>query len=128
MLCIEQRDPLTNKRFWSVPGGAVEAGETPAEAAGREAFEETGYRCVPLADTETVTRYPFRWRGQMIDCTTHWFAGTLLAVSPAGQPDEPDVTAVMWIPHNNLPGLLAPYPSIRDTVLAVVDKAGVEGR
>lgn len=31
-------------RAWVPPGGKVEAGETPREAAGRELFEETGIR------------------------------------------------------------------------------------
>lgn len=34
---------------WAMPGGAVSVGETPAEAAVREAFEETGIRCEPTA-------------------------------------------------------------------------------
>ncbi|MBI1801631.1 MAG: NUDIX hydrolase N-terminal domain-containing protein [Chloroflexi bacterium] len=34
---------------WAMPGGAMAVGETPAEAAAREAFEETGMRCQPVA-------------------------------------------------------------------------------
>ena len=34
---------------WAMPGGALEVGETPAEGAVREALEETGVRCEPLA-------------------------------------------------------------------------------
>lgn len=30
--------------LWWIPGGAVEDGETPAQAARREVYEETGYR------------------------------------------------------------------------------------
>ncbi len=32
--------------YWEFPGGKVEPGETPAEAAVRECYEETGVECV----------------------------------------------------------------------------------
>lgn len=35
-------------RGWCVPGGHLEPGETPAQAAEREAFEEAGIRLAPL--------------------------------------------------------------------------------
>lgn len=34
---------------WAMPGGALTVGETPAEGAAREALEETGVRCEPMA-------------------------------------------------------------------------------
>lgn len=34
---------------WAMPGGALEVGETPAEGVVREALEETGVRCQPVA-------------------------------------------------------------------------------
>ena len=42
LLVRRAREPQRGR--WSVPGGKVEPGETPAEAAVREVFEETGAR------------------------------------------------------------------------------------
>ena len=38
-----------NNGQWAMPGGALEVGETPAEGVVREALEETGIRCRPVA-------------------------------------------------------------------------------
>jgi len=45
ILLIQRAD----NRKWAMPGGALMVGETPAEGAVREAFEETGVRCEPVA-------------------------------------------------------------------------------
>src|ERR1700687_5634676 len=37
-----ERGPLAGTRYWATPGGALEAGESFADAARRELFEETG--------------------------------------------------------------------------------------
>lgn len=44
MLLIRRAD----NQLWAMPGGALEAGETPAEGVQREVFEETGVRCEAL--------------------------------------------------------------------------------
>jgi ADP-ribose pyrophosphatase YjhB (NUDIX family) len=41
ILLIQRAD----NKMWAMPGGALEVGETPAQGALREAFEETGVRC-----------------------------------------------------------------------------------
>ncbi len=47
----EKGDILLQRRGdtgeWSLPGGAIEPGEEPADAVVREVFEETGLRIVP---------------------------------------------------------------------------------
>ena len=41
-LLLVQRGRAPSMGLWSVPGGRVEPGETPAQAAAREVREETG--------------------------------------------------------------------------------------
>jgi 8-oxo-dGTP pyrophosphatase MutT (NUDIX family) len=60
-------------RYWFTPGGGLDAGETTAEGAARELFEETGLR-VAAADLgepvhREVTEFPFdgRWYRQEQD-------------------------------------------------------------
>ena len=43
ILLLERRGG-TSEGFWYIPGGFVEFGEDPAEAAARETYEETGLR------------------------------------------------------------------------------------
>ena len=43
LLLIRRGNP-PGRGLWSLPGGRVEAGETPAAAAAREVLEETGLR------------------------------------------------------------------------------------
>jgi ADP-ribose pyrophosphatase YjhB (NUDIX family) len=38
-----------DNRLWNMPGGVLEVGETPAAGVVREALEETGVRCEPVA-------------------------------------------------------------------------------
>jgi len=45
IILIRQFRPAIRKVSIEVPCGAIDPGETPAEAAARELYEETGYRC-----------------------------------------------------------------------------------
>lgn len=54
------RGPLAGTDYWGLPGGGHEPGETPAEAAVRELFEETGLRVDAVGELLTESRYDFR--------------------------------------------------------------------
>lgn len=42
ILVVRHVEPT--RTYWTLPGGGIEAGETPADAAVREVWEETGLR------------------------------------------------------------------------------------
>jgi ADP-ribose pyrophosphatase YjhB (NUDIX family) len=54
LLIRRGREPLLGA--WSLPGGALELGETAAEGIAREVFEETGVRVRPVEMIATVDR------------------------------------------------------------------------
>lgn len=58
-----KNDALAGKDWWATPGGALEGGETFAEAAQRELFEETGISAsvsdAHVAEKEFVLQLPY---------------------------------------------------------------------
>lgn len=72
LLVLRGREP--EKGRWSVPGGRVEPGETFAQAAAREAFEETGLH-VEIADELWAVAIPTA-DGRVYD--VHDFAATVV--------------------------------------------------
>ena len=89
ILAIELEDPLSRKRYWSLPGGALEPGETTAEGAIRETLEETGYE-VKLTSDVFTNHYLFRWNGGVFDCTTHWYLAELVDETSVHEPQDVD--------------------------------------
>ena len=118
ILSIELADPTTAKRMWSLPGGAIEAGETPADAAVRETMEETGYE-VTLTSTGILTHYLFRWNAIVYDCDCYWFTAIPTSRAPLPVDDADYLLSHRFIPALHLDLLLSYHPHVRDTTLSL---------
>jgi 8-oxo-dGTP diphosphatase len=94
-------EPL--KGYWSLPGGALETGETLAEGICREVREETGLEVKPLRVLEIFERIIRDASGApeyhyvLIDYICRVTGGSLCAAS--------DVSQVAWIPRSQLADL-----------------------
>jgi ADP-ribose pyrophosphatase YjhB (NUDIX family) len=92
---------------WGVLGGAVEIGESPAEAAIREAREEIGaeVRLVRLLDVlggpDYVVTYP---NGDRTAYVTSIYEAEIVSGIPRADGDE--LSDVAWFTRAELPGLM----------------------
>ncbi len=97
--CVKPRRDPGQREVWALPKGLVDEGETPAETAVREVFEETGVRGVLERKLGDV-RYVYPWRGERIFKVVSFFllraAGGRIGELPAGM--ELEVAEARWVP------------------------------
>ncbi|MFE3170633.1 NUDIX hydrolase [Amycolatopsis sp. NPDC059090] len=107
---------------WELPGGMVEPGETPAQAAARETEEETGWRpdvltelCYlePLANIADAAQYVFRAEG----------------AAYAGPPaDQVEADEIAWIPVAHAVELVAARQIVSAASVAAVLRLALHSR
>jgi len=98
---------------WAVPGGAVDLGESAADAAVRETREETGVEIeiLGLVGIYTDPRHVMRYRdGEVRQQFSLCFRGRAVGGDLRPQPTE--ARAVRWVPVDELAALDI-HPSMR---------------
>ena len=96
LLVRRAQPPLLGE--WSIPGGAVELGETLEEAIAREVREETGLAIAPISILKTFDRIE---RGANGGVRFHFILVDFLCSLEAGQKSPraaSDVSEVQWAP------------------------------
>ena len=93
---------------WALPKGLIGKGETPAEAALREGFEETGVRA-RLGPKLGDVKYVYTWQGtRVFKVVTFYLAfakSGRIGELPPGM--EREVAEARWLPLEDAPRLLA---------------------
>jgi 8-oxo-dGTP pyrophosphatase MutT (NUDIX family) len=106
ILLIQRQDD----RLWAVPGGLAEVGESPAQAAERELWEEAGIRgkAVQLLAIYDSRLWPMRTRMQL--CTAQFLIRTdenpaIHAALESGSSSLSEALDVRFFDPEHLPGL-----------------------
>jgi 8-oxo-dGTP pyrophosphatase MutT (NUDIX family) len=93
---------------WALPKGLVDRGESPAETALREGFEETGVRA-RLDSKLGDVRYVYTWQGERVFKVVSFYlahaTGGRIGDLPPGM--EREVAEARWLPLADAPRLLA---------------------
>ena len=125
ILGFHAEDSHSKKKYFFLPGGLIEPGESAHEAAKRETLEETGYKVELVKGINFTRRYDFEWNGVVYDCTTQFLAGRILSETPAPVTDASYHQGVSWLPINKIESVFSYHTDILEPIRAIVEQLKV---
>jgi tRNA(adenine34) deaminase len=120
-------DPVSGRRYFFLPGGAVEPDESPMSCAVRETLEETGYEILVSKQTEVKAYYDFFWAHEVYACETYFYRGVILNEQPIQVHDASYHRGVFWLDVREIDEALAYSDAIRDVVLKLLNNHQHDG-
>jgi 8-oxo-dGTP pyrophosphatase MutT (NUDIX family) len=82
VLLIDWQDPFSGARIWEPPGGGIESGEDPIDAARRELTEETSLDATLVLDHSVLVQRDCIWNGKHYVGEERFFLARFLAERP----------------------------------------------
>lgn len=101
----------SNGEKWSLPAGAIELGEAPAEAVVREVWEETGLYVLPQKLLGVFGGKDFRYQypnGHQVEYNVFMFDCAIQ--SGELNPIDNETDELQYFSPSNMPELSLPYP------------------
>lgn len=121
LLVFKGVDPFSKQVYWFLPGGKIEADETPFACAERETLEETGYRVKADLKSEIIKSYRHPWNGSVYDCKTYFYRAHLVGLwhAPTRTDDVDYNLGPAWLPLSQIDGAFGYTPEIHEAVTAL---------